>query len=81
MPFACLVHRAGRRLIGLNWTVSEQKVRAYLLNTVHPVGGPKARFFLSRGFSVTAWQVLTAALRQHPIDNRGRIEPNRPATD
>ena len=53
----------------MNWTVSEQKVRTYLLNTAHPVGVPKARVFLSRGFSVAAWRVLTAALRQHPIDN------------
>jgi filamentous hemagglutinin len=53
----------------LSWSVSEQKVRDYLLNVAHPVGGPKARFFQSRGFSPANWQVLAVALRQRPADN------------
>lgn len=53
----------------MSWEVSEQKVRMYLLNINHPVGGPKARFFLARGFLETEWQVLDKALRRHPVDN------------
>jgi len=30
-----------------------EKLSGYLLATSHPVGGPKARYFLSRGFSAT----------------------------
>jgi hypothetical protein len=53
----------------LNWDVSEQKVRNYLLNINHREGQSKARFFLNRGFTDATWQVLDQALRQHPIDN------------
>jgi hypothetical protein len=47
----------------------EQKVRRYLLDPDHPVGGPKARFFLARGFADSKWQVLAAALRHHRTEN------------
>ena len=53
----------------MSWEVSERKIRAYLLNINHRVGGPKARFFLARGFAEGAWQVLDEALRRHPVDN------------
>lgn len=53
----------------MNWWVSEQKIRTYLLNINHRVGGPKARFFLARGFAEAAWQLLGEALRRHPVDN------------
>jgi hypothetical protein len=53
----------------LSWEVSEQKIRLYLLNINHPVGGAKARFLLARGFSVARWQDLGAALRGHAVSN------------
>jgi hypothetical protein len=53
----------------LSWEVSEQKVRLYLLNINHPIGGAKARFFLARGFTLASWQGLGAALREHPVNN------------
>jgi hypothetical protein len=35
--------------------VDDAKVRDYLLSPEHPVGGPKARFFKSLGFSRDDW--------------------------
>jgi hypothetical protein len=32
--------------------VTEEKVRDYLLNPNHPVGGPKAAWFASIGYSI-----------------------------
>ncbi len=53
----------------MNWAVSEQKIRRYLLNINHPIGGAKAQFLLARGFSVARWRDLGAALRDHPVNN------------
>lgn len=50
-------------------TVSEAKITEYLLDPNHPVGGPKARFFLHSGFSHAEWRVMAAALAQHPTLN------------
>ena len=44
--------------------VSEEKIRDYLLNPSHPVGGPKAIWFLSIGYLVDDWRVLAADLRR-----------------
>lgn len=52
----------------MSWEVCERKVRLYLLNINHPVGGPKARYFLAHGFLDAEWQVLGSTLRRHPID-------------
>lgn len=52
-----------------NVTVPADKVRKYLLNLSHPDGGPKAKFFISRGFSEADWQILACALELHPIEN------------
>lgn len=49
--------------------VQEKKLRDYLLNLMHPHGGPKARFFLQRGFKVEQWQDLAVALRHHAETN------------
>lgn len=35
--------------------VDDAKIRDYLLSPEHPVGGPKARFFKSLGFSRNDW--------------------------
>ena len=53
----------------LNVTIPEHKIRKYLLNLCHPVGGSKAKFFLAGGFSDADWQMLDYALKCHPIDN------------
>lgn len=44
--------------------VSEEKVREYLLNPNHPVGGPKAVWFESLGYSLDRWEELAADLLQ-----------------
>lgn len=42
--------------------VTEKKVCDYLLNSSHPVGGPKAAWFASIGYTVENWQVLAGDL-------------------
>lgn len=39
------------------------KLRDYLLDPDHPVGGSKARFFLPLGFSRSRWRALERELR------------------
>ena len=46
---------------GAAW-VEETKIRQYLLNVNHPVGGAKAKFFRNRGFSLENWGVMRDAL-------------------
>jgi len=50
-------------------TVEREKITDYLLNTAHPHGASKARFFSGFGFSSEKWQVLAAALREHGQHN------------
>jgi hypothetical protein len=50
--------------------VAEAKVLDYLLALDHPVGGPKARFFLNRGFNREEWAAFAAALLSHARANR-----------
>ena len=38
--------------------VTEEKVRDYLLNPSHPIGGSKAVWFASIGYSIENWQDL-----------------------
>ena len=38
--------------------VSEEKARDYLLNLNHPVGGPKAAWFISLGYAQDRWHEL-----------------------
>ena len=45
--------------------VEETKVVAYLLNRDHKQGGPKAKYFLNRGFSTEDWGLMADALRAH----------------
>lgn len=53
----------------MNVTISESKIRKYLLDLNHSDGGSKAKFFLAGGFSEADWPVLDYALKRHPIDN------------
>jgi hypothetical protein len=49
--------------------IAPAKVRDYLLNLGHPVGGDKARFFIHFGFQREHWEVLAEALCRHSIAN------------
>ena len=45
--------------------VEPEKISGYLLNGAHPVGGPKARFFKSYGFSSARPDELAHSLLDH----------------
>jgi hypothetical protein len=44
--------------------ISAEKIRDYLLNTSHPIGGSKAVWFASLGCTLGNWQDLTDDLLQ-----------------
>lgn len=41
---------------------AEEKIRDYLLNPSHPVGGPKALWFASPGYTLDTWRDLAEDL-------------------
>ena len=45
--------------------VPEDKITLYLLNTTHPKGRSKAKFFQQFGFSMAQWEQLADALLSH----------------
>ena len=45
-------------------TIAEEKIRDYLLNPSHPVGGSKAVWFASIGYTLDNWQELADDLLQ-----------------
>ena len=45
--------------------VEREKIVGYLLNTAHPYGASKARFFAGFGFHAQRWELLAQALRRH----------------
>ncbi len=45
--------------------IAPGKLSSYLLNPAHPDGGPKAKFFLARGFLRECPEELGAALERH----------------
>jgi hypothetical protein len=49
--------------------VPPSKITDYLLEASHPIGGPKARFFLRFGFLRERWLDLADALIQHAYRN------------
>lgn len=49
--------------------VEERKIKDYLLNSGHPDGGPKARYFHNRGFVSSDWEGFAEALRHHARHN------------
>src|SRR5438874_647252 len=49
--------------------IPEEKITGYLLSTTHRDGQHKAAFFLGHGFTLDAWQLLAAALRQHAANH------------
>ena len=44
--------------------IGRRKVTGYLLAVAHPVGGAKARYFESRGYSIDAPEQLEGTLQQ-----------------
>ena len=54
--------------------ITEAKVVRYLLSTTHRAGKSKAAFFMQFGFTVTRWQELADALKQHAVNNDITIE-------
>lgn len=62
----------------MTWEVSERKVRSYLLDVTHCDDGPKARFFLARGFSDAQRQRFRQALSDHPVHNPVAAEQQTP---
>lgn len=50
-------------------TVTDAKLVDYLLNLAHLDGGPKARFFVARGFQRDNPSALAEALFNHARDN------------
>jgi hypothetical protein len=49
--------------------VSEKKVKRYLLNTDHPDGGNKAKFFINCGFQLSAWRIFAEVLCEQAENN------------
>jgi filamentous hemagglutinin len=47
------------------------KTTGYLLAVTHPVGGPKAKYFESRGYSADAPEILEETLRE--VARTGRV--------
>jgi Domain of unknown function (DUF6883) len=55
--------RSTQRLPNADRAIAEERrVREYLLNLEHTYGGPKARFFMARGFASETWERLQASL-------------------
>jgi hypothetical protein len=46
----------------VNAILHDRKITRYLLSTVHPTDAPKAKFFMSFGFSPGNWAALKSAL-------------------
>ena len=54
--------------------VGRAKITEYLLSNVNPVGGGKADFFISFGFSADRWEEFAASLKQQGTSHEvGRI--------
>jgi hypothetical protein len=49
--------------------VELRRIREYLLNTAHPAGAPKARFFIAHGFASHDVALLHASLVLHGQTN------------
>lgn len=54
--------------------VPREKVEAYLLSPVHPVGRHKAAFFGSLGYTQADWQTLSDAITGLVIGDVARVQ-------
>jgi hypothetical protein len=57
--------------------IDPRKLYGYLLNTAHPVGRFKARFFASLGYVADEWQALEADLRIQHLSQPANPDPRR----
>ena len=62
-----------------NAYVEAKKILDYLLDLSHEEGGPKARFFMARGFSRASRQGFAEALVAH-AQTRDFTEAERPTS-
>lgn len=58
-----------KKFVGNDWFIDDSKVSDYLLSVQHRVGGAKARFFLSLGFSQSRCAEFSEALKRHALEN------------
>lgn len=49
--------------------VPRNKIENYLLDSGHPIGGGKAKFFVHFGFQRERWELLAEAFRRHALEN------------
>jgi hypothetical protein len=49
--------------------VPKAKITEFLLDPEHEYAGPRAAFFIERGFRVEAWELLAEALREHAVSH------------
>ena len=61
-----------------NAILDDRKITRYLLNTIHPTGAAKAKFFMSFGFSPPHWAELKSALLNHPQNNSVTSQSSNP---
>jgi hypothetical protein len=54
--------------------IPRDKIEAYLLSPVHPVGRHKAAFFGSLGYAQPAWRTLEKDIRGLAIGDVARVE-------
>jgi hypothetical protein len=52
-----------------NAILDDRKITQSLLNTVHPAGASKAKFFILFGLAPENWAELKSALPKHPQNN------------
>ena len=58
--------------------LDDRKITEYLLSAVHPAGAPKAKFFMSFGFSPADWAELKIALLNHSQTNPVASQASNP---
>jgi hypothetical protein len=57
--------------------IDDSKATEYLLNSAHPKGGAKAKFFVSVDFSRERLDEFKTALRAHAAQNKiAKVEPH-----
>lgn len=60
--------------VQVGFSIDDRKLTHYLLDLSHPVGGPKAKFFLGHGFTFDDPDALASALLAH-VDNPATRRP------
>jgi hypothetical protein len=58
--------------------IEPAKIIKYLLDLSSADGAGKARFFISRGFSLESWELLADALKKHAASNPASVAGSNP---